>query len=237
MRAGLAIGGVALIVIGIGAAVGWQWSSATEVDGQLDTAISEVRVAAESGDVSIRTAAVPSTSVHEVLHYFLVKPSGTYSVDGNTLVLGDCGWNCTVDYDIVVPQNVVVTGRTDSGDVAVRGAGRVDLRSDSGDIDIRQVAGAVRLQTDSGSVEGRQLAGDADVHADSGDVTLSFDEPADATVHSDSGFIEIAVPPGIYRVAAETDSGSQEIDVPTDPTAAHALTVSADSGDIALHTC
>jgi hypothetical protein len=108
------------------------------------------------------------------------------------IVLG----TCSSSYRVTVPDNVPVTVRTSSGDVRVtgfRGSARIDTAT--GDIAVSGYCGfALRLRADSGDV--RATAACA---------------PERLTLRSRTGDVEATVPPGRYRVDADSDEGSRRV--------------------------
>ncbi|EOD70025.1 DUF4097 family beta strand repeat-containing protein [Amycolatopsis vancoresmycina] len=248
----LALGGIVLIGVGLATAFGWGWGSDFENSGTVSQAIRSVKLEGDSGSVKIRSGSGPST-VHETVSYhWRSKPSGPfYRVDGDQLVLGACGVNCSVDFDVVVPPGVPVTGNVDSGGLDIAGVSSVDvhadsgharvedvsgavtLRLDSGSIDLRNV-GAVQLHSDSGSITGDKVRGPVDVTSSSGSVEFTLAQANDVKVNADSGSIELTVPGGPYRVQGDSDSGHREIDVPTDGSAQHLLDLTTESGSVTV---
>lgn len=224
-RAVRAVGGIALIGAGLAYGAGWLSWSSVDRTGEVAAEVRRVEIDNDSGDVTIRAGDVRETVVRQHLRYRWDDPGDAYTVDGSTLLLGGCGWGCTVDYDVVVPRGTAVSGAVDSGNVALEGVADVRVEADSGDITLRldQVEQVF-------------------AHADSGDIDLTVEEgaypsaagggPIEAA--TDSGDITVAVPAGAYRLAVETDSGDRDIGVPQDPAATRVLRLSTDSGDVSV---
>ncbi|MEV7093968.1 DUF4097 family beta strand repeat-containing protein [Amycolatopsis sp. NPDC051045] len=248
----LALGGIVLIGVGLATALGWGWGSDFEHTGTVSETIRSVKLAGDSGSVKIRTGSGPSTVHEEVSYHWRSKPDGPfYRVDGDQLVLASCGTNCSVDFEVVVPEGVPVTGKVDSGALDIAGVSSVDVQSDSGEarvedvpgavklrldsgsIDLRNV-GAVQLQSDSGSITGNDVRGPVDVTASSGSVEFTLTQANDVKVHADSGSIELTVPGGPYRVEGGSDSGHREIDVQTEGSARHVLDLNTESGSVTV---
>ncbi|PXY31528.1 DUF4097 family beta strand repeat-containing protein [Prauserella muralis] len=234
-RAGLAVGGVALIGVGVAVAFGWLWPSTAEATAELDQPVSTVRVAGDSGDVTIRAADVDAATVRQVFRYRWDRPGDAYSVEGTTLVLGACeDWSCSVDYEVLVPSGTTVTGNVDSGELTIEGVASADVEADSGDIDVRDVAGPVTVRLDSGSFTGEGLSGTVEADLSSGDVDVTLSEPGDVRVSVDSGDVRVAVPEGDYRVDGDSDSGDRDIEITQDPSAGNVLDLGTDSGDVTV---
>ncbi|AIJ26876.1 DUF4097 family beta strand repeat-containing protein [Amycolatopsis methanolica] len=217
----LAIGGIALIVAGIGLALGsnWNWwriSDRAEITETVAQPVSSVRVDNNSGDVRIRVEDTATTSVNQVLHYDGDRPARAFRLEGAQLVLDGCGGACTVDYEVVVPRGTTVTGEVRSGSLSVYGTASVDLAASSGDIRVEDVTGPVTARTKSGSIE-VDLATAQNVRAE-----------------AQSGDIRIVVPADRYRVTGETRSGDRSIDVVQAPSAPYVLDVSTSSGDASV---
>jgi hypothetical protein len=248
----LALGGIVLIGVGLATALGWGWGSDFENTDTVSQTIRGVKLEADSGAVKIRTGSGPATVHEEVGYHWRSKPDGPfYRVDGDQLVLGSCGTNCTVDFEVVVPAGVPVTGKVDSGRLDIAGMSTVDvhvdsgharvedvtgavkLRMDSGSIDLRNV-GAVQLQSDSGSIAGHDVHGPVDATSSSGSVEFTLVQANDVKVHADSGSIDLKVPGGPYRVQGNSDSGHRDIDVQNDGSAQHVLDLTTESGSVTV---
>jgi DUF4097 and DUF4098 domain-containing protein YvlB len=248
----LALGGIVLIGVGLATALGWGWGSDFRHTDTVSQTIRSVKLEGDSGSVRIRTGSAPSTVHEEVSYHWRSRPAGPfYRVDGDQLVLTSCGTNCSVDFEVVVPEGVPVTGKVDSGALDIAGVSSVDvqsdsggarvedvsgavkLRLDSGSIDLRNV-GSVQLQSDSGSITGDDVRGPVDVTASSGSVEFELAQANDVKVHADSGSIELTVPGGPYRVEGGSDSGHREIDVPTEGSAQHVLDLTTESGSVTV---
>ncbi|MEV6895899.1 DUF4097 family beta strand repeat-containing protein [Amycolatopsis sp. NPDC051372] len=238
----LALGGVVLIGVGVAIALGWGLGSTVERSATVSQQIRGVKLDANSGDIRIRTGSGP-ISVHQKLHYnFRGEPGDAFRVEGDQLVLGDCGRNCTADFDVVVPAGLPVTGQSDSGSLDVTGVASVDVTADSGHARVADVAGLVNLRLDSGSIDLQNVGpvqlhsesghvkadgvrGPVDVSADSGSVELALTTPNDVKVHADSGSVDVRVPDGSYRVIGDTDSGHRTVQIPTSNNAGETKTL------------
>ncbi|GAB3140247.1 DUF4097 family beta strand repeat-containing protein [Amycolatopsis sp. NPDC004378] len=248
----LALGGIVLIGVGLATAFGWGWGSDFENTQTLSETIRSVKLEGDAGSVKIRTGTGPSTVHQKVDYHWRSKPGDTfYRVDGDQLVLTDCGTNCSVDFEVVVPAGVPVTGRVDSGGLDIAGVASVDvqadsgharvedvpglvkLRMDSGGTDLRNV-GEVQLHSDSGGIRGTGVRGPVDVTSSSGGVDFSLVQANNVTIKADSGSIDVRVPGGPYRVVGDSDSGHRSVDVPTDGSAPNTLDLTTDSGSVTV---
>lgn len=143
--------------------------------------------------------------------------------DGDLLrLVGECdsGWfeSCSVAFRAVVPDDIDVRVETDNGRVAVDG-----------------VAGDVDIETDNGAIDGEGLeAAIVQVRTDNGRIQLLFDAaPSTIDARTDNGAIAIRVPgDDAYDVDADSDNGSVEVDVRTDPDADRRVVAQSDNGAI-----
>lgn len=248
----LALGGIALIGVGVLTGLGWWWPSDAEATAELSQQIRSVRVENDEGALKVRTGTGPA-KVHQEFSYRWTRPSDAYRVEGDTLVLSGCGNSCEVAYDIVIPVGIPVTGKLDSGAVDIAGVSTVDITVDSGQVEVRDVPGTVKVKADSGRVElanigqdvtvsassgsikGERLGGNVEAHADSGRIDLELIKAADITAQSDSGSIEVTVPAGEYDVSGTSDSGSRDIEVTQSGSSPHRLELNTDSGSVKVN--
>ncbi|SFP79252.1 Putative adhesin [Amycolatopsis arida] len=235
-RAGLAIGGVAMIGLGAALAFGWVWPSTAEATATVSEPFGRVAIDNGSGEVAIRAADVPSARVTTRFSYRFGRPDTSYEVREGELRLGDCGRWCSVDYDVEVPRGTKIAGRLGSGELIAEGVAEVDVEASSGELTLRDVAGPVRARLSSGDLAGTGLRGPVDVRASSGEVRLEVTEPVDVRVRTSSGDIEAAVPDVPYRVEGASRDEDRRIDVVHDPAAPRVLRLDASSGEIRAHT-
>lgn len=217
-RPALAIGGVALIGAGVAIAVGWWWPTSEEATYQVVQPVTSVRLDTTSGDVRVTARDVTTTSVHERYHYSGSRPGQAYRLNGGELLLGGCGHDCTVDYEVIVPRNAGVSGGSRSGDVLLDGVAGADVSTNSGDLRVLAAAGPVHADADSGDI----------------DVTLA--SPQDVKADANSGSVRVVAPGSGYRVVTRTGSGDERISIPTDPAGPHLLDLQADSGDVEVRS-
>ncbi|GAA5101548.1 DUF4097 family beta strand repeat-containing protein [Haloechinothrix salitolerans] len=233
-RTGRAIAGVVFLGIAVVIATGWWNPSTASADDTINEPVRHVEIDNDSGGISIRAADVDATTVHQEYRYHWGEPDTAFEVRDGILNLDDCGWQCDVSYEVVVPLDTTVDGKVDSGSVDLEGIAEADLKVNSGDVVLTDVDGPVQLDVDSGSVSGTGLVGSLDADVDSGNVELTFVEPPDVTADIDSGNIELTVPDVPYRVTSNVDSGNEEIDVPTDPDSEHLMEFDVDSGNLVI---
>lgn len=233
----LALGGIALIGIGVAVAFGFFAQSTAEADGRVSGTVHSVKIDQASGEVRIRVGDVPSPTVHETFHYSFSRPGDSFRLDGDQLVLADCGSSCRVDYDVTVPSGTAITGKTSSGDIDLEGVASVDVSSNSGAVRATNVAGSVKVHADSGDIDLGSIGQDVTAQADSGSVKLRLDASDAARnvqLKADSGDVDVTVPNATYRVEGSSDSGSRNIGVPQDPSSPRLLRLDSDSGDVTV---
>ncbi len=165
---------------------------------------------AECGDVTVREGpegvvrvrgrvwvSGPRDEVQDVLA--AVERQPPIEQIGSTIRISDLPpqpeWdNCAIGFDwwIEVPSDTEVQVKVDSGDVEIVGLqGPVVAKLDSGDVELTRIAGEVEVQVDSGDVDARQLQGRARFDLDSGDLALQdVRGPVRAVV--DSGDVDLA---------------------------------------------
>lgn len=231
-RTGRAIAGVVFLGVAAMIATGWWWPSTATADDEVTEPVRVVEIDNDSGSVSVRADDVETTTVHQRFRYHWNEPDTAFAVEDGTLELAGCGWQCDVDYEVVVPLGTTVRGSADSGSIELDGVSGVDVSADSGNVTLSGVTGPIKADADSGNVSGEDVSGPIEVQADSGNVELTLAEPGDVTAQADSGSIELTLPDVAYRVSSRVDSGSEEIDVRTDPDSPYLLDLDADSGNI-----
>ncbi|MFC0540223.1 DUF4097 family beta strand repeat-containing protein [Kutzneria chonburiensis] len=202
----------------------------------LDQSVTSIKLDGRSGGVTVHgQAGLAKITVQRKITYHDTTPKqDTYRVDGGVLVLsGDCGTNCSVDYDVTAPAGLPVSGKTDNGGVELRNVGAVDVTTSSGEIDLADVAGTVKAETSNGEITGRGLrGGNVQAKTSNGRIDLALLEPGDVTARTDNGDIKLAVPAGGYRVTTQNHNGHRKIGVTEDPNGKNTLDLGSDNGDI-----
>ncbi|TDW89382.1 putative adhesin [Kribbella pratensis] len=248
--------GVILLVAAAGLTF-WQFGDRDSDDThKIDDKITTVQLAAGHADITINVSDDDRASVREKRKFWFWKHGDAYSVNDGVLKLdGDCGWQCTADFEVTVPRGTKVTGENGSGDIEITGVAGVDAKSNSGKVELREVKGDVNLDVTSGNVSVQDLTGKLDVKANSGDIEakdlsggavnvettsgdieLDLSEAGDIRAKGTSGDIEISAPSGGYKVTTETKHGEVEDSLGSNTTAGHTLTATTTSGDIELHS-
>jgi hypothetical protein len=247
--------GVILLVVAAGLAF-WQFGDKDSDDThKVDDKITTVQLAAGHSDITINVSDDDTTTVQEQRKYWFFKHGDAYSVKDGVLKLdGDCGWQCSADFEVTVPRGTKITGENGSGDLELSGVAGVDVKSRSGEVTLREINGDVNLDLTSGDVSVSDLTGKLDVKANSGDIEaaglkggpvdvetssgdieLQLAEANDVRVKGTSGDIEITAPGGDYKVSTESRTGDVENSLGNSADASHSLTATTTSGDIELH--
>jgi hypothetical protein len=129
---------------------------------------------------------------------------------------------CSVSYRLTVPDNLPVDIRTKGGTVRFRGfRGSARVMAGSGDIDVDSFCGF-----------------SLDARARSGSVTANAScPPQQLTLRSNSGSVHAVVPPGRYRVDAESSSGSRRVQgIASVSDAPFSLDAFSTSGDVLVES-
>ncbi|HET7190015.1 MAG TPA: DUF4097 family beta strand repeat-containing protein [Gemmatimonadaceae bacterium] len=107
--------------------------------------------------------------------------------------------------------------RTQSADVDIRDAGRIDVESLSGDVTIQGVNGESMIHTVSGDITLGTARGDVEIETVSGDIDLQDVVAKQIRTHTTSGDVEFAgqiLPDGRYEY--NTHSGEIRLALPAD---------------------
>jgi hypothetical protein len=125
--------------------------------------------------------------------------------------------SCSVSYRVLVPDNVPIDVRTGGGSVQLvdyRGSGRIATRA--GDISITGFCGF--------SLQAR---------TEQGDISATTECAPQLSLRSRTGSVHAVVPPGRYRIDAETASGSRHVMGVTETTdAPFTIQALSSSGDV-----
>ncbi len=129
---------------------------------------------------------------------------------------------CASRYRVAVPANVPVTVRSSSGDVRFRGyRGSARIDTGDGDIAVSSYCGFVLR-----------------AHTTGGDVRAIASCPTERLdLRSQEGDIRATVPPGRYRVDAESDNGFERIDgLVTADDAPYTIQALTGTGDVVVES-
>jgi DUF4097 and DUF4098 domain-containing protein YvlB len=233
-RIGRVVAATAIGITGLSllSACGWAKESFSDSENVTDS-FTSVRFANDSGEVTIRTG--DEASVKREVRYGGDKPGRTVRVENGVLELDACDKpDCSIDYEVTVPEGTKVTGEADSGSIDISGVAEAIVKASSGEVKVEDVPGDVTVEASSGSVDLAGIGGEVVAKADSGNVRVELSEPRDVRVDADSGNVEVTVPGGSYRVSTSTDSGNVDSDVDDDSSGDHHLDLHTDSGNISV---
>jgi Putative adhesin len=147
----------------------------------------------------------------------------THQIDGGVFMLRSrCPitvlHSCSVRYRVIVPDNVPIDVRTTSGSIRLDGyRGSAKLETTTGDVDVNDFCG-FGLQS----------------RAESGDIAANVDcALQELSLRSTTGSVAVAVPPGRYRLDAETAAGERIVRGVVDASdAPFTLQALSSSGDV-----
>lgn len=252
LTAGITLTALAASGCGIGVHFAGYRHTATLADARVSGPVTDVRLNAGDGRVTVTTGGAGAVTIHRVVQYQSGTPHPGQRLSDGTLTFSTGCSRCRVDYELVVPTSVRLRVRTDSGRINAADVASADVGSDSGPITVRHVAGAVSARSDSGMLTVDDVHGDVTASTDSGSihatalrsstVTASSDSgaihlnftiaPKNVKASADSGSVHVAVPGGPYAIDTRTDSGGKHINVPNVPTASSRLDLRTDSGSV-----
>jgi hypothetical protein len=188
--------------------------------------VHKIVVRADAGDVDVRAGLTGDVVLQRHDAWLVDRPSVHESYrDGVLTVDARCGGlravlRCRSDLRIDAPPEVDVQIKTESGDVDLRGlSGRADVETDSGDIRTHRLEPVtVRARTDAG------------------DVSLDlFGQPARTEAKSDAGDVRVTVPYGMYRVDTSAGGGDAKVEgLIRDDLAPQAIVALTDVGDVVV---
>ena len=178
--------------------------------------VTAIRVDVPVGAVTLRVEDGAPVSLRREVTYTGKNPGKTHSVENGTLVLGGCQ-QCGVDYDVVVPRELAVSGFIGTGKVTLARAASVDLKGDVGDFQVLNTSGPVNLRTGTGDIE------------------VGLAKPGAVTANAEVGEVVVSVPDGAYQVRAKTDTGKVETGgIRQDQASANVLDLQSGTGSITV---
>jgi hypothetical protein len=210
-------------------------------------AVRVLRIAAGSGDVTLRSApAGAPLAVEEHVTRGLVSPRRRNRfAAGELRMRSECrgvpSLACGVRYVVSVPQRTAVFATSGTGDVEaddLTTRARLELTTGSGEIRVRGAAApALALETGDGGIGATGLSvATVRAQAGSGSIALGLrDPPGILVAESGSGDVVLTVPDRPYALTASTGSG-HIIDggIRQDTTSPHKVVARAGSGDVVL---
>ena len=224
----------------------------------------DLEVLTRSGDITIRSGAAGSVSIHGKIHAgnSWLERSRTEDIEelkknpplrqtGNSIRVDYVNLrNISIDYEITVPESTTVRTHSGSGNQQVEGLrGNVDLEAGSGDMELSRLTGDLRFQTGSGNVRGHGLSGPARIKAGSGDIEIEEVGSGDVEIRTGSGNISVSgVDGGLSAEAGSGDirgngkpkslwsvrTGSGNVDLRVPQDAAFDVDISSNSGTVVV---
>lgn len=189
--------------------------------------VRSLKVDSTAGNVKVTEADVTSVEVVEKQHYDSTAPTTTHDVSGDGVLTLDytCASKkvCFVAYEVTIP-------RTGSA---------IDVRTDAGNVTLRNVTGRLDLHTGAGRIDGDGV-GSAKVTArtTAGSIDIGFTKaPTDVDAETDAGRATVRVPgDATYAADVTTTVGDVDVDVRRDDASPHRIRVHTDAGQARLLT-
>ncbi len=156
--------------------------------------------------------------------------------DGTLRISADCGVFCRIHVTGVAPSKARLVVRTEAGDVVVRDfEGGVDLTTAAGNVTVSSISGPAVLRSDAGSIHGDVSDGDVDAQTAAGGINLEvLGEFSRISAVSNAGSVRLTVPDGVYRIDADSSAGSSEVNVADDPDADRVIIAHSDAGNVTV---
>jgi hypothetical protein len=151
----------------------------------------------------------------------VVNTAGVVTVSGRCLRQGTSLGACSVDMDILLPPEVAVQITTKTGDIHVEDVGgEITATAKTGDVKLRGLRSSrVNATTATGDIEVELVTAPKSVQAQTSTGDLRIIVPDDGT---------------IYRISARATVGTQNVKIPTSPTATSTISASTSVGDLTL---
>jgi hypothetical protein len=225
--------------------------AAADEEGSFDKSLAvsgpvDLDVRTDSGGITVRSGSSGSVRVHAILksqHGWFssgdvdarireLERNPPVEQSGNRVRIGYVNdrnllRGISMRLEIETPSDSQVHARADSGGIRVeRIRGPVDCKTDSGGIEIHDVAadvhaaadsggihisnikGSVSARVDSGGIDAMDVAGSIDAETDSGGIRLGQISPASIRAKADSGGVSVRLAPGGgYDISVDSSSG------------------------------
>lgn len=200
-------------------------------------------VRSPNGSVEVFGGAVDEITITARISHGLRRTEHRATVEGNVLrVRSSCPFPstwCGVDYRIAVPAELAVAVDVDNGRVIVRDlSGGVRAVGQNGSIELARLSGDLDVSTHNGELDSAGLRSDRVVaRTHNGRLRLQFSEPPSAVeARSDNGRVDVVLPTtaDAYRVDLDTDNGSTDIGVRTDPRSDRSIVGRTRNGDVTV---
>jgi DUF4097 and DUF4098 domain-containing protein YvlB len=189
--------------------------------------VRSLKVDSNAGNVKVTESDVKNVKVVEKVHYDKNEPTTTHDVDGNGALTLDykCATNkaCFVAYEVTVP----------------RGGVAIDVRTDAGNVTLRDLTGPLDLHTSAGKIDGEGLgSGTVTAQTTAGSIDISFAKvPTSVDAKTDAGRATVRVPGGrTYAADVTTTVGNAEVKVQRDDASPNKIKVHTGAGQARLLT-
>ncbi len=213
----------------------------TEVQVFPSAGVRLLDVASPNGTVEVQGGAVDEITLTARISHGLRRTSHRAAVEGNVLrVRSSCPflatW-CGVEYRILVPSEVGVAVDVSNGRLIVRDvSGDVRAEARNGAIELARLSGGLDASTANGQVQSSGLRSDrVAARTSNGRVRLEFSEPpVRVEARSSNGRVDVVLPTtsDAYRVDLDTNNGSTDVGVRTDPTSGRSIVGRTNNGDV-----
>jgi hypothetical protein len=178
-------------------------------DDRTETAtLTEIALSGGDGSLTVEPGAGPATLIKRHLRYQRrERPQPADRTDGSVLrVDTGCGRDCAIDYVVLVPNRVKISGISDTSAVDLRSVGAVTLDVHAGSVTVNGADGAVSVHGGHGAVEVFDAKGNVTVRTSSGAIRV---HRAGGTVSAsaNAGQVEVRDSAG-EQVTVETSHGA-----------------------------
>lgn len=231
-----------LLIGALGIGVAFQRSDSTESFATSDP-ITVVDIETGVGDLEVVATATGGASYRRTASRW-AGASFDEVVQGGVLhIRADCPslaiLGCDVSYRIEVPAAAMLTLKSGSGSIDVVGGftGPVRVETGAGPVEVRGPSGPVSIRAGAGPLTASGL-GSATVQAATGSgpisLTLTGSPPEVVVAETGSGPVDVNLPPGRYRVVADSGTNTVDIGVETDGQAKAVVTAKTGAGPITV---
>jgi hypothetical protein len=219
--------------------------------------VTSLNVQSYGADVQVTTGPAGHVQVTEQITYDKQAgpPSVTATVSAGHLTLAApacANTDCSVGFSVTVPRRVSVTVDTGGGNVTVSGTAGADVDSEGGQVSAARIDGPLTVASGGGQVTVNGLAGPLHADCDGGNLTardvdtttakvstgggdawMAFTAAPDrVTVDAAGGGVTLIVPGGPYALSANTEGGSEQFGIATDPASHRSITIDTGGGDM-----
>jgi Putative adhesin len=212
---------------------------------KIDGTIRRVVIDLDAGSISLTgTGESGATGTRKVEKSFR-SPTFSEKLEGDTLnVKASCPTAffsdlCSVSYELSVPADVIVEGRSSGGRIRTTGmTGDLDLKSSAGSVDVTGAKGRLILSSSAGGVTVKDSRStDVKAHSSAGSVRVGLLDPAtNVDANSSAGSVTVALPRSsdAYNVDASSSAGSETVDVDTSASSPRTIRAKSSAGSVTV---